>query len=488
MENWEKLRIVLLRILNKPQYRLFGCLIYNFVINLLDTSEMKQKVEAQIEDPKLKAQIDELLANQFTANAGIIDRKPVINVYDCFLRTKQAEEMMFVMIHEILHILNGHSYRGIGLNPTIYNLAADHVINRLIKKDIDDKNLDQTIKFPDDAFYIKELEDDNLSTGEVYAWLLKKTKVTTQTQTIKLPIKGSSQGSNSSNDPGESGENEDNEGESKSPTQQEITIEVKISEVEIDGKKITFIEDLTKSTIEGEAEHKETSEELQSELRTLMNDERMNRGFGSSHIKNHIQKLIEVEIPWDKLLEKAILTKTVPSPDNRSWRRPHKRFYAHGIIMPGIGTTIKVSTAIVLVDTSGSISDTNLQRFGSILTQALGQFDSIRVIKHDYSIHQDDTIKSTEFNTEDVTHTFKGRGGTCHKDPFKAIEKSFLKKEEIAMIIILTDYESNIESIWDKYTWTKYIPVTVCLTKASQLSTVSKRVDPSPIVIKDQTK
>jgi hypothetical protein len=49
------------------------------------------------------------------------------------------------------------------------------------------------------------------------------------------------------------------------------------------------------------------------------------------------------------------------------------------------------------------------------------------------------------------------------------------------MIISLTDYESDIESIWNKFKWKDEIPFKLILNKNHKVNPV---VDKSPIVIK----
>ena len=52
-----------------------------------------------------------------------------------FVASKSVPELVFVLIHEIMHICMQHSIRGRGKNHELYNIAADLYINSLIARD-----------------------------------------------------------------------------------------------------------------------------------------------------------------------------------------------------------------------------------------------------------------------------------------------------------------------------------------------------------------
>ena len=463
IENAEKLRISLLRILTSNNLKLFGCILYNFKIEMRNSEPLFKSIREQLEKSnKLSKSVDaviDLVSQQLTAFATFQNGKPYIALYDSFITTKTINELIFVILHEILHVLDGHHHRCGSRDPLMYNLAADHVINTTLKKDVDSGDL-KKVSVPEDCFIIPELKSKpNMTTLEVYEYLMKNSQTKKQ-QSLSIP------GIGSPDDGGDSG-----------------NTEMDIVEVSINGKDKTIIKDIIASQNNTKEEVSESTEELISEVRTLMNSDESNRGFASGALKDFIEKIIEVEIPWDKLLERVILTKIVPCPDNRVWTRPLKRLRAHKILLPGPGTARKASVACIVIDTSGSISKTNLQRFTSIVLQSLTYFDEIWIMKHDYTIHQNVRIKTSEVNNDDFIFEYKGRGGTSHKDIFKEIEKSVVeKRDQLGIVIMLTDFESDIESLWDNYKWVNKVPVSIVLTKKIS---VPKNIDPYPILIKD---
>ncbi len=425
MDAAEKLRIALLKILNLNNLKLFGCLIYNFKINIV-TDEVENG----------------------TAYVGIFNGRPTISIFKNFIEEKTVQELMFVLLHEIMHILHGHTLRRGDQNHIIYNMAGDHVINNTLRSDLKKGHLNQ-LTCPKEAYIIEELTNKNLTTQEVYDFLLKNTKIS-ETQTIQM----------------------------------ENGMSVSVTEMDVNGQKIIYISDVNQScstSPEEQEEHQKITDNLKSEVRSLMNDERISRGLLSGDLKNMIMDIIQVEIPWDKLLEKTLLTKIKSAPDHRIWTNPMKRLRAHGIIMPGHGTKKVASTVAFIIDTSGSISNDDLKKFTSVVLQSINAFETVWLIKHDVDIKQNLILKTSEVEHSNFTYDYAGRGGTSHKQTFDIIEQNYKNKTlSVDLIIMLTDFESDIESIWNKYNWTSRIPVCIICTERH---TIPDYIDSSPIYI-----
>lgn len=467
MDVQEKLRISLLRVLNSNALRLFGCLIYNFDIELIDTDEITWDWKKS----GLSKSVVEILENQLTAAVTIIDGTPKMIIFTKFIKEKTIEELIFVMLHEIMHILGGHCIRHGDRNHEIYNLAGDHVINKSLIDDIKSGNLPKT-KAPKDLFIVDKLIKKNLTTEEVYDYLYNKAKIGTYCNgTLKTNIPQTSNGINGSNP----------------PTKNEQTnIQIKVLEVEVNNKTLQFPVDATISH-EGKNKAKETTESLKSEARAIMsNDNIIGKGNSSGSVANLIKKMIEVEIPWTTLLDRSICSKIVPDPDNRSWRHLQKRMYTHGFTIPGTTEEEKPATLIIAEDQSGSISDKHIKKFASVIMQSIKYFDEVRVIKHDVKIHSDETIDVQSMSMDKVLFETLGRGGTSHKYVFQAIEDSFNDDtSDISLILLLTDFDSDVEREWKKHEWPKEIPVSIILPGHRKIPTY---IDPNPILINTKKK
>lgn len=462
IDSAEKLRLALLRILNLNNLKLFGCIIYNFIIELIPGEPIVERMkEILLKDNISQADSDAIIAEttkSMTAFATFQNGKPFIGLYSTFVDEKSVDELIFVILHEVLHILDGHHYRGGSRDAFVYNLAGDHVINTALKKDIDNKELTK-VKAPKDMFIVPSLTSKDMTTQDVYDYLQKKMQQKSK-RSFNIPGLGT---------PG------DGSGGS--------TIDV--TEINVDGQSKTVVKDVIQSSQDTTTKEQlaEATEALKAEVRTILNSPELSgRGFVGGALKQLIDKIIEVEIPWEKLLERVLLTKIVPAPDNRVWTSPLKRLRAHGIILPGAGTAKKASVGCILIDTSGSISDKDLRKFTSVVLQSLAFFDELWIMKHDVPIHQNKRLKSSEATMDDFIYKYKGRGGTSHADVFKELEKAVIeRKEQIGIVIMLTDFESNVESLWGNHQWVKKVPVSVVLTRNTK---VPPHIDPHPILIK----
>lgn len=463
----EKIRIALLRILNSNVLRLFGCLIYNFDIELVDNEAITWKWE----EAGIPKEVIEGFEEMLTASVTIIKGVPKMTVFSKFASKKSVEELIFILLHEVLHILGGDCIRKGDRNHNIFNLAGDHVINKSLIEDIKQGHLTK-IKQPEEAFFIKKLMNKNLTKEEVYALLNKNAKIKNYgVGSFKIGMPGSGQG----------GGNQPNDQEGKAQ------INVQVLEVTIDGKTHQFPVDATIAPgNSGDNKTKDTTESLKAEARAVMNNDNIvGKGSNSGSVATLVKKMIKVEIPWTTLLDRAICSKIVPDPDNRSWRFLQKRMYTHGYTIPGTSDDEKPATLVIAEDQSGSVSDKDIKKFASVIMQSIKYFDEVRVIKHDVKIHSDETVDVQSMTIEKVLFEALGRGGTSHKYVFQEIEDSFnLDDVDISLVLLLTDFESDIERIWDKYEWTKEIPVSVVLTRDNR--DVPKYVDPKPILIKNK--
>jgi len=442
----EKLRICQIKILNSNYLRLFGCLYYNFDINIIPESSLSWDGmdEHQIEDAK---------AGLTAAVCVTSNQKPSIMIFEHFINQNTVEELIFVLIHEILHVLSGHFNRGSSFDHEIANLAQDHVINVPLDDDIS-AGLLKKVSTPKSAFIINELRDKNLSMEEVYSWLIKNS----ETSTISINING----------PG-------NESDS------EMTLDVNVIKIKINGKTRTIMKDVVHNGKLKKLE-KQVSDNLKAEARILSNsDHIISKGDGHSALDKLIASIIEVEIPWYVLMEKAIASKISPDSDDRSWSNIQKRPFALGLKLPGYGTEELYSTLVIMEDTSGSVSDTNVKQFSSVIEQSMKYFDRVRILQHDMKVNSDITLDVNDVTNTDLIFKIKGRGGTSHYNCFEIVQEMFDEDEDVSLVIMLTDFESDIESSWNKFSWTKHIPVSVILTRKYD---VPSYVDKKPILIK----
>lgn len=341
------------------------------------------------------------------------------------------DNLIALIIHELLHILQKHGRRRGNREPKLWNFATDHVIDRDLKK----LGLNP---YQNRFNIIQELDQakPNCSAEEAYDWINSKA----QRFTIKM---NSSSG--------------DGNGDSQSFT---VTDEQTGQEYQV-----TFTADDNAQLSEADKEKlKQKTDQFISEARAL-NQTMKEKGSMSGGMQDYLDKLLKVEIDWASLLEKAIKTNTILRPIERSWRKLNHFYSPHGMTLPGMSMDEEkenVGMLIILLDTSASISYDELKKFGYIVNRSLGYFSTVKLITHDTVIHQ-----NIDFEKEDhnkfygfiKSMGFKGRGGTSHRDCFKYIEDEIWsdneKRDILSMVISLTDMHSDIEGLYGSFKWIK---------------------------------
>ena len=495
----EKLSLVKSIILATRSLKLFGCLIYKFDIKLVDapfTAMVTTSIPAK--DESNKKDFDRILTMLFSKE---------------FVETKSATDLVYIMLHEETHVLNNHLSRGVGRKSELFNIATDHVINLALDKDVNSGYF-KGVTSPSDRIIINVLKDENMSADEVYNYLLEH--ATTETQTFEIDLDSDSgsgnDSSSSENDSGEEpedgsedesgnesedGSENDSDKESQNGSDKESeqpssgnkrTIEVKKTKVKLDdGQEFEFYED-----IKFEKETEKLEKELQADTRRLLNspvfnDAEKTRGSGSSNTLELIKEAIQVEIPWDDILEDVIKTSITEISDNKTWKRVNKRMYQHGLILPYNDMEETYDTLYIIVDTSGSVSTTELQKFVHIIKAAMYHFKIVVKLDHDSRIYDKHKKVYEQQNINelltDLKVEFTGRGGTSHKDVYDYLELIHESDDpDPGLILFLTDYESDVEYIHDNYKWHHEIPYKFIISNNHKIP-VSEKIDKQPIYI-----
>ena len=209
-----------------------------------------------------------------------------------FIQTLGMDDLKFVLMHETMHPAFFHLTRRGTRDHTIWNMAGDYVINRLL--------VDEGMKPPADVL-LDEKYDKTWNTDMVYDDLIKNAK--------RIKIKGLG-------DMPCTGHFEDGEGQS-------------------------------------EGEKSETENKWKTKIIAASNACSKNRGTIPGHFKELINEIRNPKVDWrDKLYALA----TEPMRDEHSWRRPNRRFIGKDLYLPSITKIDGLRKIIFAVDTSGSMN------------------------------------------------------------------------------------------------------------------------------------
>jgi predicted metal-dependent peptidase len=144
--------------------------------------------------------------------------------------------------------------------------------------------------------------------------------------------------------------------------------------------------------------------------------------------------MAELEAPrvrWQGVLRDFVLR--VLS-DDYSWRWPNRRHIGRGIYLPSRGSD-GLANGVVMVDSSGSISDALLKRF---LSEVQGIVEAhparLTVLMHDHAVHN--TVEWQPGDGDLEVPRKIARGGTSHRPAFEAVADL---DEPPAFVVALTD-------------------------------------------------
>ena len=531
----QKLQECLLKLLNLNQFKFFGYTAYNFDFKI-------QPVTVNTDSLLLSSIIN---YNKHTNKFELI-------FYESFLNLASHKFILFNILHNVLHILNQHNLRIKNRDKHLFEIAADHVINvqllHAIQKDeLTEIAIPQTEIIIDSLvnknLTVEEVYDYLLDratqTTESIIQISSENsdqKEDSDKTEINGDTSGDSKNQDSESDNSESDEDEDsesNEDEDENDDEEEFetdsnsesnnqnpkedddleeekeekdlnikedpsekenytnefsTVELKRYKIKINNYKSCTITNIDNIKEVSTIQEVNQLNEIKSSANLFLNQESISRSLNNGSLLEYLKNITKVEVPWTKLLEKAILVNTNPNPDIRSWINPKKRFRAHNILLPGTGIDKTLETLVICIDTSGSVPNKLLEQFAGIVLNSLSKFKKVWLLKHDIKITQNIILNANDINKEEIIKNMDGRGGTSHKAVYDKIEEQYLKQElQLGLILFLTDFESDIEDIYMYYLWTKVIPVIHIIHHRSRgiLKYVPKDLDNNPIFLQD---
>ena len=413
------------------KYRFFGLCLYPLRIRFFGDNITKCEGFVRYENLENKR-----YENCIYINEDFIDN---INGY-------KTPNFIDIMLHEFNHILRRHDIRRGNRNPQIWNVACDHIIDLAISK----LNLSKpAVRWN----IIEKIKDDpKLQTEEdVYTWLEKNAK--------KVTIKCNGDGS--------------------------ITV------TEDNGNSFTFHPDLQQDGNQTlTPEQRQAVENYISQVRAIYNLEK-DRGTIGSDVSEMLEKLLEVKVPWDEILEHAIKKNAFQKASRRNWKSPNKLLYAGSkIYLPGrvrVDDNTGIGTLLVHIDTSGSIGKKEIAKAGWIIQKSMQYFSKIHLITADVLIHQ--KVEFTKNNSDEITRFFvqegvKGRGGTSHAHVFEFWDDYIAKyPDDVSLMISITDLWSDIDNVIGKFEAIKSVPL-ILLTDSNEAK-INKHHNVETIVMED---
>ena len=290
-----------------------------------------------------------------------------------FIDELSLPETMFFLGHEALHKVCGHHFRQQGRDHDTWNIACDYEINPIL--------VECGMTPIEGALINDDFTKRGLVAEQIYDLLPKNQG---GGKNGKKPGKGS--GSQQGNDPGRCGAVTPMKGKNGGrPTPNEVAKE----------------KQNTKLQAQAAAQIAKAAGQLPGGLERLVN------------------KIVKPKLDTAALLRQFVETN---AKDDYSWSPPNRRYIAQGLYLPSLSSE-QLGTVLFILDTSGSISQRDIDQQAAIVSDALEGFPTTET----YVVYVDTKVAHVEkFTHEDLPIKLHphGGGGTDFKPGFEWAEKN----------------------------------------------------------------
>jgi predicted metal-dependent peptidase len=156
------------------------------------------------------------------------------------------------------------------------------------------------------------------------------------------------------------------------------------------------------------------------------------QGNLSANAARFVEELLTVTTPWHQKLERFF---TGRMNQDYSWKRPNRRFVGRGIYLPSMSPTPSMGPLSVVIDTSGSIGQHELNFFGGHLNRIIETCrpERVVVLYVDSEVCHVDTFEPDEWP---VTLKPHGGGGT---DMRKGWAWTAKHEPDVDALVLFTD-------------------------------------------------
>jgi predicted metal-dependent peptidase len=324
-----------------------------------------------------------------------------------WIATLSDPELMCVIVHECLHVSNAHHARRGHRDKGLFNVACDCAINSILKECGYTLPACAVIPGANDPRF-KELPQ-GLCAEEYYARLLEKMPPKpppppTTDEPIGPDALPGLRG------PGRPGDED---------------------EFDLDpggcGGVIDPGEGSPSECAQAEAEAEMMTAQAEQAAKQA---EMSGRGTLPASLRRSIDQALAPKVDWRDVLREFV---SRTAKNDYSWQTPNRRFVSQGIYLPGMRSD-ELGHVVLAVDTSGSIGQEQLDRFGSEVQAILETYDcELTIIYCDAQVNRVDEWKSSD---GPLKLTPCGGGGTSHIPVFDHIEEHQL---DPVCLVCLTD-------------------------------------------------
>jgi predicted metal-dependent peptidase len=343
------------------------------------------------------------------------------------------EQVQGLMAHTVMHPACQHHTRRNGRDSALWNIACDHAINWIL--------LDAGIELP--PKYLDNPAYHGLTADEIYAVL--HSGKGQEDRPFLSDGEGESDGETDWDGvTGESGDGDDpgdDAGTGAGEAGGDGLVDDGLagddpadagSEQSGDPGGSGEVRDGERQTEGGASDEAGTDEMWELALAQAAQNAR-EIGDLPGNLERLIGEVLDPQLDWRELLSRYINDR---ARDDYSWSPPNKRFLHLDVILPSLSHR-KLPEVVLAIDTSGSVTGPEMNRFAAEVSGILEAFDTTVHV-----VYCDSEVKGTaEFGRWDLPLDLvpEGGGGTDFRPAFGWVESRGL---DPACLVYLTDLES----------------------------------------------
>lgn len=330
-----------------------------------------------------------LIADDTIPTAGV-DQRGQIYYNPAFIESLTLQQAVFLLCHEVGHVIGQHAARRGSRKPKLWNIAGDAWINDMLRDAHVGTFIEGGVNMPGskdrtvDAIY-NELDDKRRRRKQ----------------------RGNDSGGDQGGD--DPGQGEDDDGDD-----------------DVGG----IGDDLLQR---GSPLTQDEAERLDSNMRVELAQAAQaakKAGKLRGKLAEIVAELLEVRTPWYEILERYMVAMTR---SDYSWARPNRRF-APNHYLPSTGKSPKMGEVVIQVDVSGSITEQELRYYNGHMQRILEMcnperihvlYTDVRVCKHEVF----------EIGEEFQLNMYSG-GGTDMESGFQFLDAQGIEPE---VFVCLTD-------------------------------------------------
>ena len=377
-----------------------------------------------------------------------------------FINEISEEELKGVLVHEALHCVYEHMLRrGKNRHPKVWNIACDYAINSFLVYDLH-------MELPEGGLLKRKYH--RMTAEQIYRILIN------DEEALEESIDGIFTNPKPKGKPKGESEGESEGGSGGNPTHTKTG--QKVGDIDLDSIPDTVGQVWDAQNEDGKPLTPSELGDLKSELqRAVSMSDKLEKSMsqdGTSSMGNRMKELKEVKLDWKDLLS-DILQSTVAN--QNTWSRLNKRHSWRGVCLPSKTTSPYGGELVVAIDTSGSVSQYELNVYGTEI-QAMAEDCGIERIRVCYC---DTTVRKNADGEwwyifdldqgDELTLRARGGGGTHFDPPFNLYNDYSDDTENVQAFIYFTDgygrasqeVEPDIPVIWcvtHESSWSERLP------------------------------